>query len=359
MARQDVISRSHHHAVAVYAHTNGNGMPPTPEAPRDEELMRQVSAGSAEALGLLHRRFARLILRVASPTLDRAAAEDLVQDVFLLVWRNAGRFDPDRGSARSWILQIAHFRLLNELRRRSRQPEIVSDPEGLVLGRLAASDVGAAETVWEQDRRAVLKSALDELPAPQREAVRLAFLDDLTHEQVASALGLPLGTAKTRIRTALLKLRRTLGPQWAALAALCLLAALGIRYGSEHARVSRYDRALSMVTASDSVNLRLAPLPGMPEETHARYRGRPGAGIAVVTFSKFPPAPTGEIYQAWAQHGAVWTSLGTLLPDSDGTARLIAEGPALAALPQALEVTRELRPGSSSPRGRVIVAWRP
>jgi RNA polymerase sigma-70 factor (ECF subfamily) len=101
-------------------------MPSTPDVPRDEELMRQVADGSAEALGLLHRRFARLIFRLACPDDRPCRREDLVQDVFLAIWRNAGRFDPARGTVRAWVLQIAHFRLLNELRRRSRQPEIVS-----------------------------------------------------------------------------------------------------------------------------------------------------------------------------------------------------------------------------------------
>src|SRR6266571_6762917 len=300
----------------MYAHMNGNRrMPSTEHAPRDDELMRQVAEGSAEALGLLHRRFARVIFGMAVQSLDRAAAEDLVQDVFLAVWRNARRFDPERGTVRAWVLQITHFRLLNELRRRSRQPEVVPDPEGLVLADLPASDPGPAEATWEQHRRAVLKAALDELPLPQREALSLAFLEDLTHEQVAAELGLPLGTAKTRIRAGLQTLRGTLGPHWAALAALCLLVALGIRYRSEHAMLARYDRALSLVTASDSVNLRLAAMPGTPEETHARYRSRPGAGIAVVTFSQFPPAPAGQIYQTWVRHGATWTSLGTVEPD--------------------------------------------
>ena len=333
-------------------------MASTEQPPRDEELMRQVADGSAEALGLLHRRFARLIFGMAVQSLDRAAAEDLVQEVFLTVWRNARRFEPERGTVRAWVLQITHFRLLNELRRRSRQPEVVPDPEGVVLASLPASSPGPAEATWEQHRRAVLKSALDELPPPQREALTLAFLDDLTHEQVAAELGLPLGTAKTRIRAGLQKLRDTLGPQWAALVAICLLAALGIRYRSEHATVARYDRALSLVTASDSVNLRLGPVPGTPDATHARYRGRPGAGIAVVTFSEFPPAPAGQIYQAWARHGATWTSLGTVSPEA-GTARLIAESPALAALPEALEVTVEPRTGSVAPSGPVVVAWVP
>jgi len=114
-----------------------------------------------------------------------------------------------------------------------------------------------------------------------------------------------------------------------------------------------------MVTASDSVNLRLGPLPGTAEETHARYRGRPGAGIAVVTFSGFPPAPPGETYQVWVRHGATWTSLGRIEPDARGSARLIAEDPSLAVLPDALQVTREPLNGSANPSARVIVAWAP
>src|SRR5437870_11195870 len=344
----------------MYAHMDGNRrMPSTEHAPRDDELMRQVADGSAEALGLLHLRFARVIFGLAVQSLDRAAAEALVQEVFLAVWRNARRFDPERGTVRAWVLQITHFRLLNKLRRRSRQPEVVPDPEGLVLADLPASDPGPVEATWEQHRRTVLKSALDELPPPQREALSLAFLDDLTHEQVAAELGLPLGTAKTRIRAGLRKLRGRLGPRSAALAALCLLVALGVRYRSEHAALERYDRALSMVTASDSANLRLGPVPGTAEATHARYRGRPGAGIAVVTFSEFPQAPAGQIYQTWARHGATWTSLGTVEPDAGGSARLIAESPALAALPEALEVTVEPRAGSAVPSGPVVLAWTP
>jgi RNA polymerase sigma-70 factor (ECF subfamily) len=329
------------------------------DSPSDEELMCQVAGGSAEALGLLHRRFVRLILGVAAHTLDRAAAEDLVQEIFLEVWRNADRFDPERGTVRSWILQIAHFRLLNELRRRSRRPEIVPDPEGLVLAGLPADEPEPAEARWQHHRRAVLQAALNELPHPQREALRLAFLDDLTHEQVAAELDLPLGTAKTRIRTGLKKLRGTLGPHWPALAALCLLAAIGIRYRTEHATLTRFDRALSMVTASDSVNLRMGAVGGTPDATHARYRGRPGATIAVVTFSAFPPAPAGQTYQTWVRHGATWTSLGTVRPDAGGSARLIAENPALAALPDGLQVTLEAGTGRATPSERVIVAWVP
>jgi RNA polymerase sigma factor (sigma-70 family) len=339
---------------------NGNRrMTATQHDPRDEELMRQVAEGSGEALGLLHRRLGRQIFGLAVQTLDRAAAEDLVQEVFLAVWRNAHRYDAERGSVRTWVLQIAHFRLLNELRRRSRQPELVADPDGHVLDGLPAGDLGPAERTWQQHRRAILESALDRLPASQRDAIGLAFLDDLTHEQVAAELGVPLGTAKTRIRAGLQRLRGTFRSQWAALAALCVLAALGVRYASEHATLARYDRALSMVTASDSVNLRLGALPGTPEEAHARYRSRPGVAIAVVTVSRLPITPAGRTYQVWVRHGTVWTSLGTVLPDADGNGRLIAESPALAALPDAVQVTLEPRATSPAPSGPPVVAWTP
>ncbi len=334
-------------------------MSSTENATDDEALMRQVADGSSEALGSLHRRFARLIVRMAVQTLDRAAAEDLVQDVFLTVWRNAGRFDPERGTVRAWILQIAHFRLLNELRRRSRQPEIVADPEGLVLAGLPTSEPEPAEATWHQHRRTLIRDAFDELPPPQREALGLAFLEDLTHEQVAAELGLPLGTAKTRIRAGLQKLRSALGPQWAALAALCLVGALGVRYWSEHATLGRVDRALSIVTSSDSVNLRMGPVQGTPADTHARYRSRPGVGMAVLTLSNFPPAPAGQTYQAWVRHGTTWASLGTAQPDAAGSARLIAESAELASAPEGLELTLEPRGGSATPSGPVVVAWAP
>jgi hypothetical protein len=228
-----------------------------------------------------------------------------------------------------------------------------------VLEQLPADRPGPAEAAADQHRRDVLESALDQLPPLQREAIGLAFLEDLTHEQVAAELGLPLGTAKTRIRTGLQKLRATLGPQGAALIAVCLLVVLGIRYWSEETTRARDDRALAMMTASDSVNLRLAPLSGMPAETHARYRGRPGVGIAVVTLSQFPAAPEGEAYQAWARHGATWTSLGTAELDQAGNARLIAESPALSTLPDGVQVTLEPRAGSASPSGPVVVEWLP
>src|SRR5256885_15186646 len=85
-----------------------NGYRPMPSTAHatDVELMLEVAGGSEEALAVLHRRFARVVFGLAFQALDRAAAEDIVQDVFLAVWRNAATFDPQRGSVRAWVLQI-------------------------------------------------------------------------------------------------------------------------------------------------------------------------------------------------------------------------------------------------------------
>src|SRR5262245_36894490 len=85
-----------------------------PETATDQALMRRLADGDADALGPLYGRYVRLVLSVAGQSLDQSAAEDLVQEVFLVVWRKASTFDPARGTFRSWLLEIAHTRVLNE-----------------------------------------------------------------------------------------------------------------------------------------------------------------------------------------------------------------------------------------------------
>lgn len=331
-------------------------MPPS-EDQSDEALMRQLAAGDPDALGPLHRRYAALVYGLAARTLDRAAAEEIVQEVFLAVWRKAAVFDPGRGMFRPWVLQIAHFRILNELRRRSRRPQLDDDPDGTALADVADRGPGPVEAAWRAHRREVLRSALAELPTAQREALDLAVLQDLTHEQVAAELNVPLGTAKTRIRSGLAKLRSRLAPQLAALVALGLLVVGGLRWRAQREDLARDERALALVTASDAQNLRLAPAAGVPEATHARYRGRAGSPIAVLTLSNFPAPPAGQTYQAWVRHGTTWRSLGVVTPDASGAARVIAEDPALAVLPDAVQVTREPAGGSVGPGAAIVAGW--
>src|SRR5919198_5233592 len=97
----------------------------------DGELVSRLAAGRQEALGPLYARYAPLVFGVAAQSLDRAAAEEIVQDVFLAIWRKASDFDPQQGAFRGWLLQLAHWRVLNELRRRSRRPQVEPDDDGL------------------------------------------------------------------------------------------------------------------------------------------------------------------------------------------------------------------------------------
>jgi RNA polymerase sigma-70 factor (ECF subfamily) len=187
---------------------------PSPPSPSlgDEELMSQLAAGRSEALGPLHGRYAALVFGLAARSLDRAAAEEVSQEVFLAVWQHATTFDPARGSFRAWVVQIARKRVLNELRRRGRRPRTTSQPPDKSDDQLP----DPVEAAWREHRRAAVRAAVEDLPVHQREALSLAFLEDLTHGQVAACLNLPLGTTKSRIRAGVKALRTRLSPLVAA-----------------------------------------------------------------------------------------------------------------------------------------------
>ena len=286
-------------------------LPPGPSL-SDEELMTQLAAGRQERLGPLHGRYAPLVFNLAAQTIDRATAEEIVQDVFVAVWRKAGTFDPARGTFRAWVLRIAHLRVLNELRRRGRRVRVEPDPEGLHLGSVPEPGPGPVEEAWRAHRRVIVRAAVEALPPPQRQALSLAFLEDLTHEQIANFLDLPLGTAKTRIRSGLQTLRTYLSPLFAA--GLIVVALVGVGYLREQSR--RYHDALRLVTSSDVVPRRMAAATGTRAEsdTHGNYRGRPGVPLAVLTFSHFTPTPAGHAYQAWGEFGGRWVLLGDRSP---------------------------------------------
>lgn len=251
-------------------------------------------------------------------------------------------------------MQITHFRVLNELRRRSRQPRLAPDPEYLLMAEIADEGAPPADRMADDERRSAARATL---PETQREALRLAILEDRTHEQVAGELELPLGTAKTRIRAGMQKLRSALVAHAAMLALVAIVTVLGVRYRALRDDLARSERALTVVTASDMENVRLAPEPGFPEATHARYRRRAGIPIAVVTLSSFPPLPAGSTYQAWARCAGEWVSLGTAAPDAEGNARLVAERAALSAPTDAVEITIEPSGGHAAPSGPVVVSW--
>lgn len=336
--------------------TRADSVPAFEREDPDDELMRELAAGRQHALAPLHRRYAPLVFALAARALDRAAAEEIVQDVFVIVWRNAATFDPNRGAFRAWLLQIARSRIANELRRRGRRPQTLPDPRGLRLASLRDDDPEPADALWQEYRRDTLREAVASLPPPQRQALSLAFFEELTHEQVAGMLDVPLGTAKTRIRAALLKLRGSLAP----LLVLVLVAALAVSAFQHRAReetMRREANALRLVTMSDVVPLRLVAGMGVPTEAHGQYRGRTGAYVAVLTVSYLPPPPEGRVYRAWGRYAGQWVPFGTVRPGDEGRALLVIEHPALVSPPDAVRVTTETDEGGDAPTGPPVIAW--
>ena len=170
------------------------------------EIKLNTSSGfesSYEELRPLAVAAAQRVLR------DQAAAEDVAQDVFIALWRNPGAYDPKRGSLRSYVSLMARSRALD--RWRTRQAREAAVDRSAAEQRVRHTDEeSAAEPVMRRDRSRRILHALDSLPGEQREAVLLAFGRGLTAQEIASAIGVPLGTAKSRVRLGLQKARSEL-----------------------------------------------------------------------------------------------------------------------------------------------------
>ncbi len=170
-------------------------------SPQAASLIRRLTRGDHKALGEFYDLYAGLVNGMAIRILrDRAEAEDTVQEVFVQVWQQAARFDPLRGSPEAWLCTMARSRALDRLRKRSSRRE---EPE--------LANPGSTEAPKTEEAIAV-RNALDALPPDQRTALELAYYEGLTQSEIALRLSEPLGTVKTRIRTAMIRLRGVLGP---------------------------------------------------------------------------------------------------------------------------------------------------
>jgi RNA polymerase sigma factor (sigma-70 family) len=174
----------------------------------DEELLEDITRGEPEALATLYDRYRTIAYSLAyRVTGDASLAEDVLQEAFLGVWRNAGRYSSVRASVRTWILAIVHHRAVDTLRRRRASSDLPDGdsvpPVGLVM-----PDVWP-EVAGRLDRDQV-RRALETISQPQREAIALAYYGGLTQQEIAARTGAPLGTVKSRVRLGLLALRHAL-----------------------------------------------------------------------------------------------------------------------------------------------------
>lgn len=178
----------------------------------DEELLAHLVDGEQWPMAVLYDRYVRLVFSMVLKILhDEKQAEDIVQEVFLRVWRSADSFRAGRGDFVNWLLGIAHNRAIDELRRQGSQRRsavIVDDNEA--LGRVPDPNEGPAELARIVQERRAVRRALETLPAEQRHVIELAYFGGLSQREIAEHTGAPLGTVKTRVRLGLKKLRDSL-----------------------------------------------------------------------------------------------------------------------------------------------------
>ena len=170
-----------------------------------------------KALEELYDRYGSLAFSLAFKMVGTTeAAEDVVQEAFYRIWRQAASFDRSKARLSTWLVNITRNLCIDELRRRGARPQATNSADAEEqLAALAAPDDGdPAEQVWLAQRRAAVSAALGQLPAPQREALELAYFGGLSQSEIAARLGDPLGTIKTRIRLGMQKLRESLGNEW-------------------------------------------------------------------------------------------------------------------------------------------------
>ena len=173
------------------------------------ELLKACSLGEEAAFAKLYdATAARLFGLVLRTVRDRAQAEEVTQDAYLDIWRNSSRFDPDRGSALSWLMTIGHRKAVDRVR--SAEAARRRDTAYEARDQAAPFDQTVDDAHRNLDAQRV-RRALDTLTETQRGALELAYFGGYTHREVAAMLELPLGTAKTRIRDGLIRLRDTLG----------------------------------------------------------------------------------------------------------------------------------------------------
>ena len=170
----------------------------------DAEALAQIAAGDQRAIESLYQRFSSGMFAVAMRvSRSERLAQEAVQDAFMAVWQDPRRYDPSRGALGPWMFTLARYKAIDAVRREAALKRRTAEVD---LELFEAPDDVHGE-VWRGLRRERLNQAIAQLPNDQRRALSLAFIEGLTHVEVAEREGIPLGTAKTRIRTALLRLR--------------------------------------------------------------------------------------------------------------------------------------------------------
>ena len=176
----------------------------------DEAVLAAIALDDRDAMAVLVRRYQRRVFGLAASVVaDPTLAEDIAQQAFERAWRHAGSFDARRGGVATWLLTITRHLAIDAVRARHTEPV---DPQVLVERLPLADDPDPAEAATRRSTVAEVSAHLAALPAEQRRAVVLAALGGCTAAEISASEGIPLGTAKTRLRLGMAKLRLAFAP---------------------------------------------------------------------------------------------------------------------------------------------------
>jgi RNA polymerase sigma-70 factor (ECF subfamily) len=174
-------------------------------------LIAGLVRGDVSALEALYDRYKRVAYSLAYRIVgERGGAEDVLQEAFLSVWRQAGSYKRERGSVRTWLMSVVHHRSIDRLRASAAGAANVPLEE---LPESPAEEPAVWQQVWADMRGDLVRNALEDLPGEQRKSIELAYFSGYTHAQIAELMGVPLGTVKGRLRLGLLKLKAYLEGQ--------------------------------------------------------------------------------------------------------------------------------------------------
>ncbi len=175
----------------------------------DEQLLNRLQKGEFEAVEELYSRYSRMAFALALRILnDAETAEDVVQEVFVRVWRQPGSYDATRGRFPTWLMSVTHNLCIDQVRKRKRENLSFDQEESQEkLNFLAQNAASLEEEIWANIKRDSVRKALDQLPKEQKHLLELAYFGGYTQNEIAKATGQPLGTVKSRIRLGLIKLK--------------------------------------------------------------------------------------------------------------------------------------------------------
>lgn len=174
----------------------------------DEQLVDALTKQDTRALEELYDRYKTVAYSLAYRILgDRGAAEDVLQDAFLRLWRRAASFQGSRGTVRGWLMAIVHHRAIDMLRSATTSSSELAFDE---VPEYESEDIPPWQAVWDAQRGELVRGALDRLPLEQKKSIELAYFSGYTQVEIAGLMGVPLGTVKGRVRMGLEKLKNLL-----------------------------------------------------------------------------------------------------------------------------------------------------